>query len=229
MCLTHVESVNFLFIDMLKATVDTKDDYILDRNAAARSLKVSVRTLDRYLKGGKLKFVKEDGKIWLSKSELSNLKYSREERVARRIIDRVSHELSVENVDSFVDSSKSALSQHVHLNEMPAVESIYKALYEEAKHQLEEQQKRLEGANYRVGQLEAELKNTVPMMEFQQKQVYYLESSEDMKQRLEKVTQKFQESQKQYQLEKYNKSIYLVILFAILALQPLWLILVGKF
>lgn len=203
-------------------------DYILDRNMAARLLKVSVRTLDRYLKDDKLSHVKDDGRIWLSKGEINGFRQARDERRARRILDRSGEDLSVEKATEFVESPVGGLSQHVHKEEMNVVESVYKALYEEAKQQLEEQQKRLEGANYKVGQLEAELKNTVPMLEFQQKQVYYLETSEDMKQRLENTTKKLQEAQKQYHMEKYNKYIYLVILFVVLALQPLWLILVGK-
>lgn len=195
---------------------------------AARLLKVSVRTLDRYLKDEKLTHLKDDGRIWLSKGEVGDFKQTRDERRARRLLDRPEGDLSVEKGSHNVNFASADLSRHVHRDDLNVVESVYKALYDEAKQQLEEQQKRLEGANYKVGQLEAEVKNTVPMLEFQQKQVMYLETSEDMKQRLEKTTQKLQETQKNYQMEKYNKYIYLVILFMVLALQPLWLILVGK-
>lgn len=212
---------------MNRTLKDGFSDYVLDRNAAARMLKVSVRTLDRYLKGERLSCSKDDGRIWLSKEEVSAFKGARDERRARRILDVVESDLSVEKTSEYVDLSSRNLSSHAHVDELNVVESVYKVLYEEAKQQLEEQQKRLEGANYRVGQLEAELKNTVPMLEFQQKQVLYLETSEDMKQRLTKVSQKLQETQKQYQVEKYNKYIYLVVLLIILALQPLWLMLAG--
>lgn len=212
----------------MKKTVENEfSDYVLDRNAAARLLKVSVRTLDRYLKSDRLSCAKDDGRIWLSKEEICAFKGARDERRARRILDISNAGLSVENSQNYVDVNSRELSSHARGEDLNVVESVYKVLYEESKQQLDEQQKRLEGANYRVGQLEAELKNTVPMLEFQQKQVYYLETSEDMKQRLEKVSQKLQEAQKQYQVEKYNKLIYLVILLGILALQPLWLMLTG--
>lgn len=198
-------------------------DYILDRNTASKLLKVSVRTLDRYLRDNKLSCSKDDGRIWLSKAEIGDFKHLREERQARRILDRTYSDLSVESGSDNGDFVAGRLSSHVHTGETGAVESVYKALYQEAKNQLEDQQKRLEGANYRVGQLEAELKNTVPMREFQQKEVHYLESSEDMKQRMEKVVEKLKETQRQYQIEKYNKFIYLLILLGVLALQPLWL------
>jgi len=88
--------------------------------------------------------------------------------------------------------------------------------------------KRLEGANYRVGQLEAELKGSVPLLEYQAHQQKLLETSDDIKTRLERTKQEYKEMFQKYQIEKYNKFIYLSILFVLLALQPLWLIFAGK-
>jgi hypothetical protein len=44
-------------------------------------------------------------------------------------------------------------------------EGVYKKLFEEQQEELKTKQERLEGANYRVGQLEAMLKEAIPLLE----------------------------------------------------------------
>ena len=72
-----------------KETVLTgKVDYSIDRKTAAKLLKISIRTLDRYIQADKLSTRKDDGRIWLSKSEILDFKSDKEERKARRILDK---------------------------------------------------------------------------------------------------------------------------------------------
>lgn len=204
-----------------------KVDYSIDRKTAAKLLKVSVRTLDRYIRSEKLSTKRDDGRIWLSKSEIIGFRADYEEKKARRILDRKDMEKSIEIIDKIGDDTVSKLSSHdrplANMNE-----NVYQKLYDEAKKELQEQRKRLEGANYRVGQLEAELKGTIPLLDYQQSQAKFLEAKDDLKLRTEKVKKELFEAQKQYRIEKYNKFIYLSILFILLALQPLWLVFVGK-
>jgi len=54
-------------------SVSTNDVYNVSRSEAARLLSVSVRTIDRYLKQGKVSFVKTKGRTWLSKSDIKRL------------------------------------------------------------------------------------------------------------------------------------------------------------
>ena len=44
--------------------------------------------------------------------------------------------------------------------------ALFKALYEGVKEELSEKQERLEIANYRVGQLETQVRNSIPMLEY---------------------------------------------------------------
>lgn len=54
-------------------SVSSNDVYNVTRSEAARLLTVSVRTIDRYLKQGKLGFVKTKGRTWLSKADVKRL------------------------------------------------------------------------------------------------------------------------------------------------------------
>jgi len=105
---------------------------------------------------------------------------------------------------------------------------FYQKLYEETREELREKQERLEIANYRVGQLEAQLKNSIPLLE------YHRESSEKKLEKAKLLEQKeltekaLIQTTKKLRFEEYNKKLILTILLILLALQPLWLLLLAK-
>lgn len=49
----------------------------LDKKQAARILKVSVRTIERYIKNGSIPYVQHGGKVTFSLKELTNSKFNR--------------------------------------------------------------------------------------------------------------------------------------------------------
>jgi hypothetical protein len=110
---------------------------------------------------------------------------------------------------------------------------IYQKLYEELKQELKIKQERLEGANYRVGQLEAQLEiqknETVPLLEY--KKILQLEEAkvEKAQEALGIVEGKLKTFQTRLKEERLNKNIYLLVLFILLLLQPLWFIFATRF
>ena len=103
-------------------------------------------------------------------------------------------------------------------------EQVFKKLFEELQMELKQKQERLEGANYRVGQLEARLKETVPLLHYNRD----LHTEKVQKEQLQKVLAAKQaeaeELRNNLKEESFNKKVYLIILFILLALQPLWFI-----
>jgi hypothetical protein len=81
-----------------------------------------------------------------------------------------------------------------------ADELVYKNLYEEQKEEVRSFQRRLEGANYRVGQLESQIKESVPLLDHQ----------------------KLLTGHKK---EVLNKKILYILLAVLLFAQPIWMIL----
>lgn len=197
------------------------------RKAAARLLKVSVRTVDRYIASGKLSTEKEDSRIWLDKREI--LKLRRRQQVDTRDI-----ELSIDNrggrqVDTeevgvdIVSTSNTEISANT---KRKSASGVYKKLYEETHAELKTARERLEGANYRVGQLEAMVKESVPLLDHQRllnkEKTHTFEREKNIKTlegKMKKLVSKLKD-------EAMSKKVYLVALFIILLLQPLWLFLI---
>lgn len=153
----------------------------LSRKEASGMLKVSTRTLDRYIKSKKLSSKNIAGRIMLNRDEVFNIKKGRPHRKIKKIN------------ESYIQKEQPTKKEDTE-------EKIYQKLYEEMRIEMKVFQQRLEGANYRVGQLESQVKSSVPLLEHQ------------------KVLTGAKK-------ERYNKKILYILLGAVLALQPLWLLL----
>ena len=201
----------------------------IDRKTASRLLKVSVRTVDRHIAAGKLSIEKYDGRIWLNRGEINKLR-------ARQTVDsqidmppRMSIDKPVSTpVDMSIDSvhfMSTSESEKRSENKAKGEDSIYKKLFEDTQSELRVKQERLEGANYRVGQLEGLLKESVPLLDHQRA----LLAERNEKDGVQKTFNLLQLTHEQLQLkfkdERLNKRVFIFVLFIIMLLQPLWLFL----
>ncbi len=206
--------------------------YNLDRKAASKLLKISVRTLDRYIRSKKMSTQVVDGRVWLDKGELEAFKRDKAAPVKVDSVNMstspVSMDTGVDTVDNIEYFSQETVDTVETQKRKKGSSQIYKKLYLELKEDLNEKQGRLEIANYRVGQLEAQLKSSMPMLEYHRENFEHQKAKEDLKQALsdgETVIKKLSTSLK---YEKFNKRIFLIILLTILAIQPLWLLMLYK-
>ena len=165
--------------------------FSVSRKQAADILNVSTRTLDRYIKSKKLSGKSVAGRIMLSREEIDSMKKNRPHGNIKK--DKSPKKKKVYEINtSYVEPNKEKKTENTE-------EKVYKKLYEELRQEVRVFQQRLEGANYRVGQLESQVKSSVPLLDHQ------------------KV---LTESKK----HRYNKKVLYILLGVILALQPLWLI-----
>ena len=63
-------------------------------------------------------------------------------------------------------------------------ERVFRELYEETNKDLKQKQEKLEAASFRVGQLEAQLKNSVPLLEHKQKEEVMVGETSRLKEKL---------------------------------------------
>ena len=216
-------------------------NYNIDRKAAARLLKVSVRTVDRYVKKKVLTAQNVGGRVWLKKDEIENFverqnaPYGQPEYAApidtSDTFDSMSTPItSIDIIDDKTDETPPPLStSQTHKPARKAdLSQMYKNLYDDTKEELGEKQERLEIANYRVGQLEAQLKNSIPLLEYHRESAEKKLQKAKMQEKIENTEKKLMAMAKRLRFEMYNKKIFLTILLVILALQPLWLLLLAK-
>ena len=216
------------------STINTDEkQHNLDRKTASKLLKVSIRTLDRYVKVKKLSSQIVGGRIWLDREEIADFKGRHERPLEVDKIKLSTSDMSIDNGVDKVDSvevlnqeSVNTVSTRDRKNTQEG--GVYKKLYLETKEELREKQERLEIANYRVGQLETQVKNSIPMLEYHRENYDKKKREEDLKSKLKESTSFIKKISFQLHLERFNKRIFLVILLITLALQPLWLLLIYE-
>ncbi len=211
----------------------TSETYNFDRKAASKLLRISIRTLDRYIKNRKLSTRLVGGRVWLDKRELMRFHEDRERPVT---IDRIEVSTSdvsidddVDNIDEGVSTPGDRVQSFSKKRERNSTENgVYKNLFNELKGELQEKQERLEIANYRVGQLEAQVKSSVPMLEYHAEKAEKRRTEYELKSEISNAKKILQKLKRTVDYERFNKRIFLIILLTILALQPLWLLLLDK-
>ena len=189
--------------------------YKTSRKDAARMLKVSVRTLDRYIDKRIIPSKNIAGRILLNEEDVLNFnKQNRPHKGLQRPAKPAQVPANAIRIDRLNEESHAEAHAQTETGETPnnngqladndfietIEDRIYRKLYEELKDDVKSFQARLEGANYRVGQLESDLKASVPLVEHQ----------------------KLLTGHKK---EKFNKKILYVVLAVILILQPVWIFL----
>jgi len=187
---------------------NTKSDHIIDRKGASRLLKVSIRTVDRYIKQKKLSTRILDGRVWLSKREIQRLKNN---YVSTPIVDNIdmsTHEVSIDKpVDNTVNTVDIVSTSETERNSL----SIYKTLLVDTQNEVREGQRNLQMANYRIGQLESQITSSVPILEMDKEK--------------EEKRLVIQQISRELKKERLAKLLLLLGLLIVLALQPLWLLL----
>ncbi len=128
------------------------DQYSISREDAAKQINVSTRTLDRWMRSGKLKFKTRGRSVFVRTADLTKLgeKTTKKQRSAKQ-----------------AESESVAPRIIVEPNKE---EKVFQRLYEDATGELKQKQEKLEAASFRVGQLEAQVKASVPLLEYKQRE-----------------------------------------------------------
>jgi molecular chaperone DnaK (HSP70) len=216
---------------------------VLDRKKAADLLKVSIRTLDRYIRKGILPKHEIGGRIVIKFKDLKPL--LDQKRVEHDYLSSLNSNFSRPDLQEqgTAKEENSATEEENQIEALPQQQSnedtqIYKQLYEQVQEELKAKQERLEGANYRVGQLEGLLKESVPLIEYrksiaaEQEKRQELEEllnnfekdNDTLNQTVESKRQELEQISRKLEQEKFNKKVFLIILIILFLLQPLWLL-----
>ena len=156
-----------------------KDLFTITREEAASKLGISLRTLDRYLKKGKLKSKSDNRVVLINSQSLANL--------AKKLGNpsKTTPQYKMKKGKSAPNPKKEIpIAETVEVAAEDVEEKVFRELYEEASRDLKSKQEKLEAASFRVGQLEAQLKNSVPLLEYKQKEAELGKESAKLKEKL---------------------------------------------
>lgn len=210
--------------------VNVSTTYV-DREEASEILKVSTRTVDRYVRKYRFKTRKDGRRVLIRRVDVDRIIQDHigqfiEEKNAFLESENSSETASMNPAEAVQDEAKLLVKdlkvEAVKKTEKAEKEQeVYQNLYYEAKKELKEKQERLDAATYRVGQLEAQVKSMVPMLDYTRKEKELKEANIAIEQKEIEKTEMLQKMEKKIQNERLAKWIYLSLAGILLVVEPI--------
>ena len=199
----------------------------VDRTEASKILKVSTRTVDRYMRKYGFKTRKDGRRVLIKRNDIDKII---QEHIGRfidikdnnldEILNKKESEEQTDNVSNL--TVKDIKVEKVKKRAFKNIEGeIYKELYDETKKELKEKQQRLEAATYRVGQLEAQVKNMVPMLAYSKKEKELKEVYMSIDQKKKQSQEEIEKMEAKLRSERIAKWIYLSLIGFLLVAEPI--------
>ncbi len=198
----------------------------VDREEASKILKVSTRTVDRYVRKYRFKTRKDGRRVLVKRDDVDKI-----------IQDHIGHFVDVKSTDlkikldrQSVDDDVSNVSnidvKNIKVESVKSSDSdnenrVYKGLYVDTKNELKEKQERLEAATYRVGQLEAQVKNMVPLLDYNRKEKELKETQLAVEHKIKEGEITVQKMENKLKAERIAKWIYLSLVGLLLVAEPI--------
>jgi len=186
----------------------------VDRDEASTILKVSTRTVDRYIRKFRFKTRKDGRRVLIRRTDVDRII---QDHIGQYMDIKLDNKKAVENESNIVIKDVKIESK----KKAEKDEAVYKGLYAEAKKDLKEKQERLDVATYRVGQLETQVQSMVPLLDFSRKEKELKEAKSAIEQKeLEKV-QVIQKMETKLKTERIAKWVYLSLVGMLLVAEPI--------
>ena len=170
--------------------------YTVTRNQAANLLGVSTRTIDRYVKSGKLSYKKVANKVILNEEEL---------RILQNEFSSLRQEVSTELIwerDSWL--SVRSVTDMSTIDEK--LDKFY-LIFQEKDKQIDEKNKIIFMLQQRIGELEAKIQTMIALPDYNKEKQQAIEEKRILEEKLAKLTSRVKEQE---------TKTYVVIIFAII-------------
>ena len=170
--------------------------YTVTRNQAAALLWVSTRTIDRYVKSGKLSYKKVANKVILNEEEL---------RILQNEFSSLRQEVSTE----LIWENDSSLSVRPITNMSSIDEKLDKfyLIFQEKDKQIDEKNKIIFMLQQRIGELEAKIQTMIALPDYNKEKQQAIEEKRMLEEKLAKLKARVKEQE---------TKTYVVIIFAII-------------
>ena len=170
--------------------------YTVTRNQAASLLWVSTRTIDRYVKSGKLSYKKIANKVILNEEEL---------RVLQNEFSSLRQEVSTELIwDKNSSISVKSVTDMSTIDEK--LDKFY-LIFQEKDKQIDEKNKIIFMLQQRIGELEAKIQTMIALPDYNKEKQQAIEEKRILEEKLAKLKSKVREQE---------TKTYVVLIFAVI-------------
>ncbi|MDD5769963.1 MAG: helix-turn-helix domain-containing protein [Candidatus Gracilibacteria bacterium] len=183
--------------------------YKITRDDASDMLNISTRSIDRYIRAGKLRSKKQGKIVYINEEDINNF-LSGGNRKQEIIVGNIPQTDDVKEISNNIITSNSG---NIGL------------IFEKLKQEIKIKDEEIKGLSVKIGRMEEVVKNSISMIEFKKTQFLLEESKSSLSSDLENI--KKQLESKEVLLKEEKKLNYILIIISIIffiALAIIWLI-----
>lgn len=188
--------------------------YSVTRQQAAEKLWVSTRSIDRYIKSGKLRSKKEGKIIYIHNVDIGNISGESTDTKPEVIIPK-------EKTQTYTESKSYSQHQTQNTQIMDAQSrATLEKIYIDMKSDIKTKDQAIQDLSIRLGQAQEIAKNSVSLVEFKKSQFLLEESKGHLAGENTSLKEKTQELTEKLKYEKTTN--YLLITFCVILVLALW-------
>lgn len=187
--------------------------YKLTRQDAADKLNISTRSVDRYIKAGKLRSKKDWKVVYVNTDDIENIAWAWEYQ----------HEVIIEKkVNNYSNMSNNEDEVKMVAKPDENVSGTLQTIYKDLKEEIQKKDQLIQNLAMRVWQAEEVAKNSVSLIDFKKSQYLLEESKEHLDKELSQLEKDKEKLTKELKYEKTSN--ILLIIFVIVLLAIAWTI-----
>lgn len=187
--------------------------YSISREAAASYLGVSTRTIDRYVKSGKLSYKKVANKVILAKEQVDELKEEfamlHQDWYQTEVVSAGSDRISTVSESTAVQPMSSHNANNATIRQLDQKMDKFFDLIRDKDVNIEEKNKMIFMLQQKLGEMEGKLKHMIALPA-------YHEEKQQLIHEKERLEEKVKELHKGYQSEKRKNTVYIVVMLALI-------------
>ena len=187
--------------------------YSISREAAASYLNVSTRTIDRYVKSGKLSYKKIANKVILAKEQVDELKEEfamlHQDGYQSEVISGDEGRSAERSTSTAVQSMSSYNTNNASMRQLDQKMDKFFELIKNKDIVLEDKNKMIFVLQQKLGELEGKLKHMIALPA-------YHEEKQNLLQEKEKLEQKVRDLHRAYKSEHWKNTTYIIVMVAMI-------------
>ena len=199
--------------------------YRYTRQEAAEKLNVSTRSIDRYIRSGKLRGKKEGKIIYIHEQDVDNLSHDTFQNQPEVIVQEKKQNFYSEPNTSYSSNHAPANDplNEIHIQEYPHSQSGLERVYTDLRNEIQKKDTAIQELSIKLGQAQEIAKNSVSLIEFKKSQFLLEESKGHLSQELTGLRERGKQLEEKLKYEKSTN--YILISFCVvlvLAIGIVW-------
>ncbi len=188
------------------------ESYNLTRQEAADLLEISVRSLDRSIKSGKIRSEKRGKSVYINDSDIKNINSDSSSKPIIITNDSSKKSTKLENLSSKNISTKKDVEQ------FDKITKTFENIYTDLRNQIDKKDKIIQELSVQVGVSQEQVKQSISVSEHNRSQMLLEESKTHISKQMNNLSEEKEKIKSELKDEKFDKKVLIAFVFILLAL-----------